>query len=792
MRIYKILLLIFIFSTLTFSQSLEGIKICIDPGHGGHDTGNDRYMPVPDFWESEGNFSKAWQLEGILTSLGATVIVTRDGNSDSDDLGLSVRAGIANSNNVDLFHSIHSNGWQGNSNYSLTLFRGTDSAPIFPAAKTYALTVYREFEKTNHVVDRSDNARGITTFYGSDYLGVIRPLTMPGILSEGSFHDYIPEGWRLKNEQYLRHEAWAITRSLLTHFGGGAYSTGNLAGILRDPFVTVPSTYKAISELNDSKKAVNYVKATLEPGGLVYNGDDQNNGYYYFENLTPGQYTLYFEAENYALDSATVTIVANQSTFLNTNLALVPNENNPNVVLSFPTDQTIGFSNSANIEIQFDINMDESHTEAAFSITPSVAGSFSWEDNQKRLIFNPTSNLTAGETYQVAMSNSAQTIFEKNLLAEYSFEFTTRAKLNLLSVYPADGEISISQSVQVRLQFDHAIYAPTLAGNISFDDSEGNFVSLAVDQAAYAKGMIAFVPTSKLVNGASYTVVLGEGIGDTEGVTFQENIEIVFTVDAEEYFEGELVDDFETTGNWNSPLENSSSVGLDINSSFDISMTKKYSGNYSGKVDYSFSGTDGYYKISRVNTVSVGSNTETNFGLWICGDLSANLIEYWFSDSESNLLSIEVDTLNFTGWKMKSVKLADIASGELKFEGLGIKHHSSADSDGIIYVDNAQYDFSTPVNNEISEMPIEYSLSQNYPNPFNPSTIIEFALPTNGNVTLKVFNIIGQLVKELVNKDMSAGYHSINFDASNLSTGIYFYKISSGNFSKTNKMMLLK
>ena len=91
-----------------------------------------------------------------------------------------------------------------------------------------------------------------------------------------------------------------------------------------------------------------------------------------------------------------------------------------------------------------------------------------------------------------------------------------------------------------------------------------------------------------------------------------------------------------------------------------------------------------------------------------------------------------------------------------------------------------------------SELPTKYALLQNYPNPFNPSTVIEFALPTSGNVSLKVFNSIGEEVAELVNGEMNVGLHSVNFNANNLSSGIYFYRISAGSFIKTNKMILIK
>jgi hypothetical protein len=89
-------------------------------------------------------------------------------------------------------------------------------------------------------------------------------------------------------------------------------------------------------------------------------------------------------------------------------------------------------------------------------------------------------------------------------------------------------------------------------------------------------------------------------------------------------------------------------------------------------------------------------------------------------------------------------------------------------------------------------LPSEYTLSQNYPNPFNPSTIINFSIPTSGVTTLKVFNILGQEVATLVNKKLSVGAYRFEFDASELTTGVYVYKLQSNNYSEAKKMMLLK
>ncbi len=88
--------------------------------------------------------------------------------------------------------------------------------------------------------------------------------------------------------------------------------------------------------------------------------------------------------------------------------------------------------------------------------------------------------------------------------------------------------------------------------------------------------------------------------------------------------------------------------------------------------------------------------------------------------------------------------------------------------------------------------PNNFELSQNYPNPFNPSTTIKFNLPEAGNVKLAVYNLLGQEVKTLVNGFRAVGSYSINFDASNLSSGIYIYKIEANSFIQTRKMTLLK
>jgi hypothetical protein len=101
---------------------------------------------------------------------------------------------------------------------------------------------------------------------------------------------------------------------------------------------------------------------------------------------------------------------------------------------------------------------------------------------------------------------------------------------------------------------------------------------------------------------------------------------------------------------------------------------------------------------------------------------------------------------------------------------------------------------------EPSALPKEFSLQQNYPNPFNPSTSIRFELPAAGRATVRVYNLIGQEVSVLLdNQELEAGAHSLTFDASRLSSGVYLYRLDASRsddpaalFSEVRKMVLIK
>ncbi len=109
-------------------------------------------------------------------------------------------------------------------------------------------------------------------------------------------------------------------------------------------------------------------------------------------------------------------------------------------------------------------------------------------------------------------------------------------------------------------------------------------------------------------------------------------------------------------------------------------------------------------------------------------------------------------------------------------------------------MDQAQqkYNELTDVESESADIPTDFVLEQNYPNPFNPTSVIQFSIAETGFVSLKIYDVLGNEIADLLHGNMQAGSHTVTFNAGDLPSGIYFYQLTSGSFSETKKMNLLK
>jgi hypothetical protein len=160
-------------------------------------------------------------------------------------------------------------------------------------------------------------------------------------------------------------------------------------------------------------------------------------------------------------------------------------------------------------------------------------------------------------------------------------------------------------------------------------------------------------------------------------------------------------------------------------------------------------------------------------------DGGTNWTKVWEANNDGN------------GWQWRKISL-DL--GDYKNNANVMFGWQYVGNDGdLVGIDNVKLIYGTVgVEESGVEIPTEFALNQNYPNPFNPSTIISYALPKQGLVTLSIYNILGQKVATLVNEEQSEGNYQFNFDASNLSTGTYIYQIKSGSFVQSKKMLLIK
>ncbi|MBS4029788.1 MAG: PD40 domain-containing protein [Ignavibacteriales bacterium] len=179
---------------------------------------------------------------------------------------------------------------------------------------------------------------------------------------------------------------------------------------------------------------------------------------------------------------------------------------------------------------------------------------------------------------------------------------------------------------------------------------------------------------------------------------------------------------------------------------------------------------------------------------------------------------LKLISLNSTGVTVNDSFIANDILGNTKFAGASGNIHTSSGNfatlkfkvlqnfdSTIVSVNNFQWNQnagiqnistviskSVGVNEQTNDTPKEFSLAQNYPNPFNPTTTINFAIPVSGFVSLKVFNLLGEEVATVVNEHLEIGTYNVDWNASNVPSGMYFYRLAAGEFTETKKLLLMK
>jgi len=808
MRLKTAFLLFFCFTFGLNAQNMAGIKICVNPGHGGFDSDDRNVVIAPytsgdpkGFWESQSNLDKGLQLRTMLEAAGATVIMTRTVNTTAYDLPLTQIVAMANQANADFLLSIHSNAGNGVANHVLMLHAGADLND---------LTIYNTFNP-NNPADKllSDKSRAISTeiaknLYSnqittwssgytvrgektfartamgfSDGYGVMRGLAVPGAISEGMMHDYIPETYRLMNMEYKWLEAWHFFKSFCTYYNAGQISTGNISGMVRDSRIKLETTYNKFAG-RDQLLPINGAILTLMETSESYTVDQLQNGVYLFKNLTPGVYHVKAEATGYYPQTQEITVTGNNIAYFNFGLNRI--RNTPPQVVTYSPHVAITDSVDASTDIVFDFNwdMDEVSTRQAFSITPQVDGTISFEDTQYRMRFTPNKPFEKSTIYTVKLAKTASHPDNLNMTEDFSFQFLTknRNRLALLNFYPDQNDKGVYTKPLFRFVFDKVLNTSNLQTAIKVFDKNGVELSKSArsflnNKVAAPYGSTYFELSSPLNPNEDYRILIQGNVIDEVGMSVVEPIEINFHTSTVLVTNQPLVDGFELAS-YSYDAAQSSEV---ISASVALNSSKKLFGSYSNMLGYTFAQAQAQVTYKAL-APSISVNRDKVAGMHIYGDLSGNELQLQFT-SGVDIRYVKLCDLNFFGWEFMETELFSLPeSTDYELTGFRvIRKDGILSSTGQLYFDNMLlYDEAILSVSDVMKNTVKI-----YPNP--TSDVLHVSVIIDEVPFLQLYSISGLLLKEI-----KANQLIVN----EIATGTYLLKVKLKNEVGSFPVMIVR
>ena len=545
--------------------------VYINPGHGGHDSDDRNVVIYPfaqgdtaGYWESNSNLKKGFALNNCLRAKGYTTSMSRVSNQTSDDLALSTIVALCNSSGADIFYSIHSNatGVPARRNHILALYRGPTGAPVVANSDVLALNLVQRLQVNEAAVWTSSyQIAGDFTFYpdwNNQGLGVLRGNNAVSMLSEGSFHDYIPETYRLMNDNYCWMEGWNFSLGADDYFGYSFFGKGAVAGNIRDNRMPrVLNNFIMFGD--DNREPVSNATVILMdmndvPIDTCYT-DDLYNGIYAFKMLNPGSYKIKVEQEHYYSQTKVVTIQANHSTYCNFDLARI-RETPPEVINYSPVWSEGDAPLKANTPVVFEFNwdMNTEATEAAFHIEPAVEGNFRWEDSNYRMVFEPTDAYDVNTLYTVTLDTNAEHGGGMKMQEPFTLQFKTtyRKYLEVIDIFPHQGDKVHYKNATIELRTDSMLNNSYYYDKIVLTDKDGNALTYnrrntKTGKAGDPFGYIRIPVASTMTPGEEYTLTIAKEMDDTAGIHLPETIVHKFTaVDAgEEKPDATVIEGFE-------------------------------------------------------------------------------------------------------------------------------------------------------------------------------------------------------------------------------------------------------
>ncbi len=788
------------------------VKIYINPGHGGYDA-DDRNMAVypfkvgdPNgFWESVSNLDKGLKLNEWLQREGFQTKMSRTQNRTEDDRALSAIVAEANAYGADYMLSIHSNAG-GPSNYVLELYSGQDENdtrtyrnPAPRQAESRAIsTVIAKWLTKNRITTWSPASRengwvigdktfGYTVMGGwGDGYGVLRALKVPGCISEGCMHDYIPETYRLLNMDYKWRESFYFMAAFYEYFLGKTLPYGAIGGQVRDCYKKIESPKMTkIRGSRDELLPIHEAKVTLLQDGkelATYTTDTLYNGVFFFWDLQPGTYTLRAEAEHYYTLEKEVTVVAGDIAYQDM-LVNAQRETRPEVISYTPHIENITDSVDVSVDIVLNFNWDmkEEETRAAFSITPAVEGELIFEDSYRTMRFHPARMFEKGTEYTVTLDKSAchpDTNFPNTMAENFVLTFRTKSRSNLrvMQSYPAKSAVEVPLKPSFILIFDEKIKTSTAKANIAVVDNDGveqgiNSRSFKYNILQSPYGFTSFELVNSLEADKDYKLIIKPDLQDVLGIYHENVTEIPFHTSAEtDTHAGRQISDCESL-----MFEYNEDASMYVsNASAFLNKERKYAGTSSNELKYEFSDTESV-AMYRYNGDIIDGNGNCSLGMYIFSDFSQNEVEaVW--DASGDIKYTPLCVLDYAGWHYEEADMTVLPHDvDYQFMGLRlVRKEGLLSGAGSFYVDNLYYDRQEPT-------AIDYVGSIDVkvlPNPAN--TLITIS-GLHSPAELSLYTVDGKQVR--------SAFGSI-LPVANVADGLYLLRITTQDGSKQQKVII--
>jgi len=677
--------------------------VYINPGHGGYDS-DDRNMVIYPFsvgdsagsWESKSNLRKGLALEEILKKKGYKTSISRRTNTTSDDLALSTIVALCNQSGADVFYSIHSNatGTSAVNNFPMVFYRGYTGSPQIANADVLAadLEPYL-YANTSTVWTHNYQIWGDWSFrpeWGTQGYGVLRGNRAVANLSEGSFHDYIPEAYRLLSPYYCWMEGWNISLGAdkyfdrLDNFGQGVV-TGNVRDDRIKRLQENPQPFIIYGD--DGLMPIHNATVRLldQDGNEVQRcqTDTLRNGIYLFKYVEPGTYTVEVSEPSHFGQSETVTVSANAPTYQNFYLKRV--RDTPPVVVDYSPVWHEGdpaVKCSEQIVLSFNWDMDSVTTCDAFTLDPPVEGTFRWEDSYYRLVFTPVDAFDVNTLYTLTLKRSAEHGGGTPMQEDFVMQFYTQPRNHLggVNVFPYEGAPVHFKSPVVELRVDSLLDTYNLFQKLRVLDSEGNELAWNKRGIKYNKrgddyGFVRLPLVRDFEVGKDYRLVLDADIADTAGIHLPAALDINFTaVDAGADKPGmEVVEDFENADDYYSYSSGEDPEAM--NSCELTNSTDRLFGSKSMQVTYGFNDKNGQIFIRPKNTTDINFCQGDTLGIHIWGDMSHSALIADFSYDNGNYCGVVLEVMDFHGWRYVEVvpNQSDFFGDHVKFTGFHIE-----------------------------------------------------------------------------------------------------------------------